>query len=170
MKQLASFAVVLVLVGAASIFSIGSGVAQQTFSCPYGKQASCLDYGDKVCSSSSKCVDHNSICFSSYECNYEGFICKSKYDKAVDEYNDLLQKNMRLDTEYSSLLRKDNELVDKYNSLLDEHNRLVNKYNSLLKAYQGKNNEYENLLSEKSEIESCIADADTLDEAQECTQ
>jgi len=147
MRNFATFAGALALVGVASIYGIGQVVAQQSFSCAYGKQASCLDYGDKVCSSFSKCVDQNakcvdqsSTCFSSYTCNYQGFICKSKYDEVVDEYNDLSRKNKRLISEYNSLLSEHQENVDDYNRLLRKH----------------------------SELETCISDADTLDEAKSC--
>jgi DNA mismatch repair ATPase MutS len=170
MKTFAAFAAALAFVGAVLILGVGSVIAQQNFSCPYGKQASCLDYGDKVCSSYSKCVDQNSICYSPYTCNYKGFMCASKYDELVDEYNDLLQKNKRLASEYNSLLRKDNELVDEYNSLLRKHNELIGKYNSLLDKHKEKVDEYDSLLNKYSGLESCISDADTLDEAQDCPQ
>jgi len=140
MRNLGAFARVLALAIAASIFGIGSVLAQQSFSCPFGTQASCLDYGDKVCSSYSKCVSQDSVCFDSYTCGYEGFICKSKYDDLVDEYDDLLRKNRRLVSEYNSLLAEYQENIDDYNRLLGEHSALA----------------------------SCISFADTLDEAQSC--
>ena len=140
MTYISAFARVLALICVASIFAIGSVVAQQSFSCPYGKKASCLDYGDKVCSSYSKCVSEDAVCFDSYTCGYQGFICKSKYDEVVDEFNDLLLKNRRLISQYNILLAEHQENVDDYNRLLAEH----------------------------SQLESCISFADTLDEAQSC--
>lgn len=56
-------------------------VQAQSFSCPIGKQAACLDYGDKVCDSIlGKCVPHDAQCFDSFTCNYAGFVCKSDMD------------------------------------------------------------------------------------------
>ncbi len=71
------------------------------FSCNYGKQGACLDYGDKVCSSYSKCVKDDAVCFDSYTCGYQGFVCKSKFQGLADEYDELVEK-------YNSLVRKKN--------------------------------------------------------------
>jgi len=87
------------------------------FSCSYGKQGACLDYGDKVCSSLAKCVSQDAVCFDSSACDYKGFICKSKFDGLVDRYNDLSSK-------YSTL-------ATKYDDLVDEHNDLVRRFNNL---------------------------------------
>lgn len=76
----------------------------QNFSCGYGSQPACLDYGDKICSSRGKCVDSDAACFEPYQCNYEGFTCKSNLTDCANEYEDLLQKH--------------NDLVDDYNDLL----------------------------------------------------
>jgi len=161
MRIFGKFVGMLALIGATLFFGIGSVAAQQSFSCPYGKKASCLDYNDKVCSYNAKCVDQNakcvdqsSTCFSSYTCNFQGFICKSKYDEVVDDYNDLLRNNKRLVSEYDDLLRKNKRLVSEYNSLLLEHRENVNDYNALL--------------SEHSELESCISFADSLEAAKRC--
>lgn len=97
---------------------IAGQAGAQNFSCSYGTRASCLDYGDTVCSSSGMCVDRNAACFDSYQCNYEGFTCKSNVTECVDAHNDLVG-------EYDTLVRK-------YNSLLSDYDDLVDKYNSLL--------------------------------------
>ena len=76
----------------------------QNFSCSFGKQAACLDYDDKVCSSFSKCVDQNALCFDQYQCNYDGFTCKSNVTDIATKHDDL---------------------VTKYNNLLDEYQNLV---------------------------------------------
>lgn len=73
-----------------------SASAQQSFSCPYGKQASCLDYGDKVCSQFGKCVDGNAQCFTSSTCFPDGFVCKSDMD-------DLIDKAKKLSSDYDGL-------------------------------------------------------------------
>jgi hypothetical protein len=87
------------------------------FSCSFGKQGACLDYGDKVCSSMAKCVNNDAICFDSYTCNYKGFICKSKFDDLAEEYDDLLGKCKNIASEHD-------ELVDQYNSLLRKYKEL----------------------------------------------
>ena len=78
-----------------------SAFAQQNFSCSWGKQGACLDYGDTVCSSSGKCVSADAACFSSYQCNYEGFTCKSNLTDCADQYD---------------------SLIAKYNTLVNDHN------------------------------------------------
>ena len=140
MRNFVKFLALITMIGSAWVLTVGPDTAQETFSCSYGKQASCLDYGDKVCSSYSKCVSQDAKCFDSYTCGYDGFICKSKYDDVVDEYNDLLRENQRL--------------ISKYNSLLNEHRENVNDYNSLL--------------SKHSDLESCVSYADSLEAAKRC--
>lgn len=114
---------------------------QQSFSCPYGKRASCLDYGDKICSSFAKCVDQSAVCFDAYTCNYKGFICKTKFDDLVGEYEELL--------------RQHSMLIDQYNELAEQHDDNVEEHNTLVRAY--------------SNLESCIEYAATLEEVRDCT-
>lgn len=76
------------------------------FSCSYGKQGACLDYNDKVCSSSAKCVSHDAVCFDSYSCDYKGFVCKTKFDDLVDNYNDLATRYKQVTQEYNDLVRR----------------------------------------------------------------
>jgi len=83
----------------------------QSFSCRIGTQPACLDYGDKVCSSSGMCVDRNAACFDQYQCNYEGFTCKSNVTKCVEAHD--------------SLLRKHNELIDDFNENLEIAKRMA---------------------------------------------
>lgn len=76
----------------------------QSFSCRIGTEPACLDYGDKVCSSSGMCVDQNAACFDRYQCNYEGFTCKSNVTECT--------------VAHDNLLRKHNDLVDEFNKNL----------------------------------------------------
>jgi hypothetical protein len=74
------------------------------FSCPTGTSAACLDIGDKVCPSSTKCVDEGATCFDDYPCDSsEGFVCESEYDgvmngykQAVSQHNALASENVTL--------------------------------------------------------------------------
>lgn len=74
------------------------------FSCPDGSNAACLDDGDKVCPSSTKCVDDGATCFDEYPCELsEGFVCETKYDnvlddckQAVSQHNELALENVGL--------------------------------------------------------------------------
>jgi len=68
---------------AISVSAAGSGSAQ-SFSCPIGKRAACLDYGDKV-------VDSSAQCFNSYTCDFSGFMCKSDHDSYVKKAKALLE-------------------------------------------------------------------------------
>ena len=76
---------------------------EDSFSCPYGKRAACLDSNDKVCSYSAKCVSNDSICFDSYTCDYNGFTCKSNLDSLASEYDTLVNNYNNLRNEYESL-------------------------------------------------------------------
>lgn len=122
------------------MFTYSVSAYGDTFSCSYGKRAACLDYGDKVCSSFSKCISDNAICFDSYTCNYKGFVCKSKFDDLSDEYDDLFRKCKNISVEYDDL---------------------VNEYNDLLRKYKNAVSGYENL-------QSCINYASNLNEAKIC--
>ena len=88
------------------------------FSCPLGTDGACLDWGDKVCSSFSKCVDKNASCFSEYTCGFQNeFVCKSDLDAVVTKYDELVRKFNRLVNEHDELIRKFNRLVDKHDEL-----------------------------------------------------
>ncbi|PHR29466.1 MAG: hypothetical protein COA36_04150 [Desulfotalea sp.] len=110
------------------------------FSCSYGKRGACLDYGDKVCSSSSKCVSSDAVCFDSYQCGYGGFVCKSKLDDLAVGYD---------------------HLVSNFKNVASERDDLVDDYNNLLRKYKSKVSEYD-------DFESCVRYASTLDEARYC--
>ncbi|MBE8232455.1 MAG: hypothetical protein HAW67_01880 [Endozoicomonadaceae bacterium] len=124
------------------------------FSCPYGKQGACLDYGDK-------CVGNDTVCFDSYTCGYGGFVCKSQLNDLASEYDDLLRKCNNIASEHDNLVDEYNNLLRKYNNIASEHDDLVDKYNNLLRKYKSKASEYENL-------ESCVSYASTLDEVKNC--
>lgn len=121
-------------------FLPGQAIAQ-SFSCPIGKQPSCLDYSDKVCSSFSKCVDQNAVCFDSYQCDYNGFTCKSnvleiakKHDALVDDYNRLIRTSKALSVEYDDLLEKSRRLADEHDDLkmrADEFQRCIQRASTL---------------------------------------
>jgi hypothetical protein len=137
------------------LLALGStSAAQQSFTCPYGKQPSCLDYSDKVCSAYSKCVDQNAACFDTWQCDYEGFTCKSnvtdlakKYDALVDEYNELLRKSRTLASDYDQLLADSQSLADEYDDLESRHDDLESRID---------------------DFKSCVRSAYDLDEAQSC--
>jgi len=84
------------------------------FSCSYGKQGACLDYGDKICSSYSKCVSQSAQCFNENACGYGGFVCKSDLEDMASEYDILASK-------YRSLAQDYDDLVNDYNDLLKKH-------------------------------------------------
>ena len=96
-----------------SLFIFTSALSYgSNFSCSYGKQGACLDYGDKVCSSFAKCVNNNAVCFDSYACNYKGFICKSKFDDLADACEEISDKHDDLVNQYNGLLHKYRNLSD----------------------------------------------------------
>ena len=91
-------------------------IGEQYYSCSDDKRGACLNYGDKVCSSHSKCVDDDSVCFDAYTC-IQGYICKSKYDDLVDKYN-------TLSDEYNTLSSKCQTIEMKYDSLEYQYRNL----------------------------------------------
>ena len=111
-----------------------------SFSCSFGQQGACLDYGDKVCSSFAKCVKSDAVCFDSYTCDYNGFVCKSKFNELADDFDDLLKKCRNIASEYDAV-------VNDYNELIRKHKMLASEY---------------------EEIQSCISYATSLDEAKRC--
>ena len=126
---------------------LGGGAEAQNFSCSFGKQGACLDYGDKVCSSYSKCVDQNAACFDTYQCDYEGFTCKSNVTECVQGHDDLVRKYNFLSSDYD-------DLVNKYNTLLSDYNNLLATAKKQARELDG--------------IKSCLVYADDLDEAKAC--
>jgi len=82
---------------------VATSAQAQSFSCGIGKQAACLDYGDKVCSSYAKCVDQNAACFDQYQCDFGGFTCKSYVSDCADNLSDIAGK-------YDDVVYKNNEL------------------------------------------------------------
>jgi hypothetical protein len=100
---------------------VGSQASAQSFSCGVGKQPSCLDYGDKICSSRGKCVSDDAVCFDSYQCGYEGFTCKSNVTELAGLYDNLLRKNNLLVDDFNELLEKGRGMaktIDNMNSCL----------------------------------------------------
>lgn len=67
------------------LLNAGPAISQQSFSCPWGKEAACLDYGAKVCSQFGKCVDDDAVCFSRSTCDYKGFMCVSDHEEFADK-------------------------------------------------------------------------------------
>jgi hypothetical protein len=89
------------LVVAAMLLLLPSATYGQSFSCPIGKQAACLDYGDRVCDSLfGKRVDQNAVCFSRYTCDYKGFVCKSEYDDLSSAYDNIESMGRRIASSY----------------------------------------------------------------------
>ena len=102
-------------------------VAGQDFSCRMGTQASCLDYGDTVCSSRGMCVDKNAACFDSNQCNYEGFTCKSNVTECVEAHDALLKKHNQLVDDFNENL----EIAKKLATQLEDIQTCLNYANTL---------------------------------------
>ena len=86
--------------------TLASPALGQDFSCRIGTQPACLDYSDKVCSSSGMCVDQNAACFDKYQCDNEGFTCKSNVTECIATHDKLLRENNTLVDDYNDLLKK----------------------------------------------------------------
>jgi hypothetical protein len=135
------------LVAVALALALATQTHAQSFSCRIGTRPACLDYGDKLCSSTGKCVNANAACFDTYQCNYEGFTCRSNVTDCVEKYDDLLNRH--------------NKLVDDYNDLLGRNTELVSDYNDLLESAK-------RAQSDAEDAGRCVRWATTLDDAQSC--
>jgi len=127
----------------ASLFGFGND-----FTCPYGKQGACLDYGEIVCRSGSKCVSEYAICFDSNTCNFKGFVCKSELDEVIESYDSLVSKYNNLQYNYKELQYNYENLQSNFENL--EHDQMQSKSN------------YENL-------KDCIDSSDNFSEAKDCS-
>ena len=148
-----AMALCAILVGA---LNTSSSFGQNNFSCPYGTDGACLDYGARICSSLAKCVDSNAICFNKSTCDYAGFACKSEVNKGLNQYEELR--------------RKYNTLIDDHNSLVADHKSLMNDARSLQDSYSNATQELEHALGKQKQIDECIAGADSLESAQMCSR
>lgn len=120
--------------------SVALPVSAQNFSCRIGTEPACLDYGDKVCSSFSKCVSQDAACFDSYQCNYEGFTCKSNVTECVDEHD--------------ALVRKYNDLLSEYDDLAEEYDDLLSKAKKVAKSHDA--------------LKDCLLYASDMDDVEIC--
>ena len=102
------------------IFITGSTPAYSVdFSCNDGQQGTCLEQGDQVCASTSRCVASNSLCFDPASCKGGEFICKSNLDDYAEKCN-------KIADDYKDLLNRYNELAAQYNALAESKKKLKN--------------------------------------------
>jgi hypothetical protein len=97
--------------------AVASPALGQNFSCRIGTQPACLDYGDKVCSSSGMCVDRDAACFNKYQCNYEGFTCKSNVTECVEAHDNLLRKHNDLVEDFNKNLKIAKEMASRLDDI-----------------------------------------------------
>lgn len=105
---------------------VSTSAYAQSFSCPIGKRAACLDYNDNVCDGwNAKCVKKDAQCFDSYTCGYKGFVCKDKLDNAIDEYENIRSQYNTLVNDYNSIKKSRDSLKDciTYASTLEDARR-----------------------------------------------
>ena len=87
-----------------AVLALFSTCAWGDFSCPNGTDAACIDSGDKVCPSSTKCVDNGATCFDEYPCDLSGgFVCESKYDEVLDNNKKVVRQHNQLASENTGL-------------------------------------------------------------------
>lgn len=136
----------------AAAFAQGFG---QDFSCPYGQQGACLDYGDTVCSSYAMCVDRNATCFDAYTCGFGGgFVCKSDYDDLSAQFDELLRSAQRLRSQLT-------QVASDYEYLQTQASILVTEYEDL-------QSEFDDLESRHDDVRNCVLSAATMSEARNC--
>lgn len=86
------------------VLSLVPIVTWSDFSCPAGENIVCIEEADTICPDYAKCVADNAICLDEHACESDrGYICGSEYDelmndyqKAVDQYNQLISDNVAL--------------------------------------------------------------------------
>jgi hypothetical protein len=133
---------------------VGTLAQTQSFSCPFGTEAVCLDYGDKICSSRGKCVTSDAVCFDSFTCGFDGFVCKSSLSEVISEYEDLIEK-------YNKLVREYEDLRFDYNQKIVSKKSINDKFMEVVDAL-------EIALSEREGLANCVSNATNLDEAKGC--
>lgn len=80
-----------ILAGFGAVLLSASRAEPASFSCSFGQPA-CLDYGDKVCNSTGKCVNNDAVCFKKYTCDFNGFACKSDLDEVAEKHDAVVRK------------------------------------------------------------------------------
>lgn len=136
-----------------TIMPVSSAVSQ-SFSCSFGKQAACLDYGDKICSSMGKCVSDDAVCFDSYTCGFGGFVCKSSLEELADDYDNLRDEC--------------NNIIDNYNDLRSQNRSIVDEFNDLNSEYKIISNRLRDTRDEIFMLQRCVQSSTTLEEALSC--
>lgn len=134
----------------ASIFA-SVAAAQNNFSCPYGTNGACLNYGDRV-------VNQNAACFDQYACGFKGFVCKSKLDDAVNEYNDVVNKYNSLRIDYNDTLSKNKVLIETASDLLERNKRLINELTNTQNERDEAIRQQQMALLENERLERQLAD------------
>ncbi|MGQ2950756.1 MAG: hypothetical protein ACT6RN_10620 [Agrobacterium sp.] len=92
------------------VLCAGAAFGQQSFSCSWGKEAACLDFGAKVCSQFGKCVDENTTCFKKSTCDFDGFMC-------VSDHNDYVTKAKAMARDYDDYVTKAKTMASNYDDL-----------------------------------------------------
>jgi len=137
-----------------TFMTVGTLAQAQSFSCPLGTEAVCLDYGDKICSSRGKCVTSDAVCFDSFTCGFDGFVCKSSLSEVINEYENLIEK-------YNQLIRKHEDLRFDCNQKIMSKKSINEKFLEVVDAL-------EIALSEREGLANCVSNATNLDEAKGC--
>jgi hypothetical protein len=143
-------------------------IAEEYFSCDSGSP-SCLNYGAKVCPSTTNCVDKKyDACFESNTCGYQGFTCKSDYDNLKSDNYNLETDKLALTLDYNKLVRTSTEIAERCDRTTEKYNDLVDDYNSLLNKWKNISSEYDDLEDKYRDLESCVSNAYDLDNAKNC--
>jgi len=115
-------------------------IAAQSFSCPIGRNPSCLGYGDKV-------VSGDAQCFDSFACDFSGFICKSKFNEAVNEYE---------------------ELRKKFNTLVEVANSCSADLSAISASLGSEQQRAAGLQDDIDRLKRCVQNATSIEDAQSC--
>lgn len=130
-----------------AVIHLGEASAQ-SFTCPIGKQPSCLEYNDNICDGyAAKCVKRDAVCFDSYTCDFKGFICKSKFDDAVEEYEDLQKE---------------------YNDLVNTANLCNANLSSVSTSLSSEEAKASRLQADLDRFKNCVESAETVEDAKSC--
>lgn len=129
------------------ILAASAAADAQSFTCPAGKNAACLEPGTNICSGTAKCVALNAACFDARSCDARGFVCKSLLDESDDT-------NEKLKGEHAQLTIEKNTLMAKIAVMEQE--------------LAGLNKKIEQAVQKHDQLEHCVSKAENLDEAQIC--
>lgn len=137
-----------------AVIGLCGPAAGQSFQCRIGQDPACLNWGDTVCSSGSKCVSESAACFDAYQCDYKGFACRSDVVQCIEAHDRIAQ-------DYNALLAD-------YETLRSAGQQLAESHDVLQRNLEDLRRKVRELEDTRAETEACLAMAQSVNDAKLC--